>query len=189
VGPGRKPTKSDCAQFYEVKPPPSPEMSGENPRTITIHEAGHAVVAHRLGIPVDGMVINGRFGQTGLQPPPAGAGRARLERAATAALAGSVASAIHQGVSCKFTPNKEMLSDETRAEDLAGLICGGTTLETNALLQALADSAIELLNDRENWALVERLADELLTKGCLTAPEVATIVPLSARAGIEQPRS
>jgi len=156
-------------------------MSGLNPRAIAIHEAGHAVVAHRLGIPVAGIVIDGHFGQTGLQPPPAGAGRARLERAATAALAGSVASAIHRGASYKFNPSTEVLADETRAADLAGFICDVTTLETNALLQELADSASELLNDRENWALVERLADELLTKGCLTAPEVATIVPVSGR--------
>jgi len=155
-------------------------MSGLNPRTIAIHEAGHAVVAHRLGIPVVGMAIDEHFGQTGIQPPPAGAGRARIERAATVALAGSAASAIYQGVPYGFTPSVEIFADETRATDLIGLINGITTLEANALLHELADRASQLLTDRHNWTLVERLADELLVKGVLTAPDVAAIVPVSA---------
>jgi hypothetical protein len=154
------------------------------PRAIAIHEAGHAVVAHRLGEPVGGIFINELYGQTGFQPLPANAQRMDVERIATLTLAGSVASAIYQGAEYRFTPSGEMLSDEARAADLVERRFGITTLETNKVLQELADRARELLNDGENWALVERLADALLAKGgVLTAPEVAAVVPVSDRDG------
>jgi hypothetical protein len=64
------------------------------------------------------MKIEEQFGQTGVEPRSADAGRSRLERAATAALAGSVASAIHRGQSYGFAPSAEILADETRAAAL-----------------------------------------------------------------------
>jgi hypothetical protein len=107
-----------------------------------------------------------------------------VERMATLTLAGSVASAIYQGAEYRFTHSGEMLSDEARAADLVERRFGITTLETNKVLKELADRARELLNDGENWALVERLADVLLAKGgVLTAPEVAAVVPVSDRDG------
>ena len=97
-------------------------------------------------------------------------------------LAGDIAVAIHQGLaSVTFASSGEILDDMPRATALVRRIHDITELEVTELLKEVAERAGMLLGDSENWALVERLAAELLAKGCLTAPEVAAIVPLSRR--------
>jgi ATP-dependent Zn protease len=156
-------------------------MSAElDPRSIAIHEAGHAVVAHRLGERVIEMLISESGGATRLRPLTASMRRARIERVATVFLAGDIALAIYQGLtSLRFASSGEILGDMTRATALVGRIHGITEPEVTELLKDMAERAGKVLNSRENWALVERLTDELLTKRSLTGREVAAIVPLS----------
>lgn len=153
-----------------------------DPKTMAIHEAGHAVVAHRLGERVIRMLVHESYAATVIRPPPAGARRARIERMATACLAGHVALARYQGApSLTFVPSGELLDDVTAAAELVGRIHGITKPEVTEVLQDLGERAGKLLADRETWALVERLADELVTKRRLTAREVAAIVPVSKK--------
>lgn len=157
-------------------------MSAEelDPRSMAIHEAGHAVVAHRLGESVIGMVLDETHGATAIRQPPAEAQRSYLDTVATIYLAGPIALAMYQGIpAIDFEATGEILDDMTRATELLGRIPDITDAEKTDVLKGLADRAGKLLSDRENWALVEQLADELLTRKRLTDEDVAAIVPVS----------
>ncbi len=78
-----------------------------------------------------------------------------------------------------FAPTGEMLDDMTRATELLGRIPDITEAEITEVLKDLGDRVGKLLSDRETWAQVGRLADELLTKRRLTDEDVAAIAPLS----------
>jgi hypothetical protein len=149
--------------------------------TVAVHEAGHAVVAHRLGERVIAMVITASYGQTGIRPLTVGARRRRLERVATVFFAGDIALAIHRGLpALAFSSAGDLLGDQARAIAVIRRIRGITEAGVTELLPRLMERAADVLRAGENWALVRRLADELLTKRRLTSGEVAAIVPVSA---------
>jgi len=151
-----------------------------DPRSMAIHEAGHAVAAHRLGETVVAMVLEETHGATAIRQPPADAQRAYIERVAAVYLAGPIALAMYRGIpALPFAPTGEMLDDMTRATELLGRIPDITEAEITEVLKDLGDRVGKLLSDRETWAQVGRLADELLTKRRLTDEDVAAIAPLS----------
>lgn len=147
---------------------------------MAIHEAGHAVAAHRLGETVVAMVLEETHGATAIRQPPADAQRAYIERVAAVYLAGPIALAMYRGIPTRpFAPTADMLDDMTRATELLGHIPDITDTEVTEVLKDLTDRVVKLLSDRVAWAQVALLAEELLTRRRLSDEDVAAIVPLS----------
>ncbi len=151
-----------------------------DPKSMAIHEAGHAVAAHRLGETVVAMILEKTHGATAIRQPPADAPRAYLETVAAVYLAGPIALAIYRGIPVlAFAPTGDMLDDMTRATELLGRIPGVTDAEITDVVKGLTVHVGKMLGDRVTWAQLERLADELLRKGRLSDEDVAAIVPLT----------
>jgi len=157
---------------------------------VAIHEAGHAVVAHSLGIPVLSMSVRpSKYsrGRTELPRPmfrhlgrvrpgkPLGpSSQARIERWIMVMIAAGLAEAIHY----KDTEAVVELADAAAVDSFLKRI-SLIQADRLALREDLGRRTIALLQER--MTLVERLAVELVTRRRLTASEVGAIVPLSKR--------
>lgn len=107
--------------------------------------------------------------------------RRMLERRATVALAGPIAQAKHQGsTSIDLGYSGIRGDDATEAVLLLKRIFMVTKPEVQQLFEESGRRAMDLLTDRENWKLVERLADELVKRKYLGANEVVAIVPVAS---------
>ena len=151
------------------------------------HEAGHTVVAWRLGanpksatiIPHD--EVQGEIGREALFEIPSDFdgsdhARNRIERAIMICLAGPIAQR-------QFAPRSwrrwHGASDYQTAFDLA-LRINGSTRAAKAYLKWLEMRTQDLVNSL--WSFVERIADDLLTRGVLSLDEIqSALLPMHKR--------
>jgi len=145
-------------------------MTADRSETTAYHEAGHAVVAHALGLRVETVSVledEESLGRAsiplpeGFQPDDQGEGSVDLmERQLTATLAGAAAQRMFTGEDADLGGN-----DERGALSLL-MSLGETSEEMSAVADAADGRAEAIL--REEWVAVEALAERLLEAGELT---------------------
>jgi hypothetical protein len=156
-----------------------------------MHEAGHGVAFHYLGVPYSAISIRqsggGKVWLLGYEGNVKGAkerGRQAVINELTACFAGGAASRriLHTATGCG--------SDLKQARDLAALLCRGRDARQR-LLRSCSRRAAKLVADHE--AEVREVGDKLFGKGHLTAERVAAIcakhqkaVAAAARAAARQ---
>ena len=157
-------------------------MTGEHPRPGTrpdrltaIHEAGHAVVAHLLGLTVSQVEVIGNgedFGSCHTLRLPSGEAIARehaLEDALLVACAGAVAECIASGA----REWDEDSHDLERAVHLALQLTGDCEKAHDLILRTRRRVRRALMR---HWNAVETLAETLVRDGRVGSAEVSRIV-------------
>ena len=145
---------------------------------VSYHEAGHAVVGHRLGLElVDVDVLPDRaggHGHTNFKPPawfqrerPLGArGRRFVEAVVVTFLAGTLAEARSAGFE---NPDAGGFDLDAVVREWLLLLVGPA--ELGRRLTALEARAAGSVHDSDNWAAIERLAAALRRQSRLSARE------------------
>jgi hypothetical protein len=146
------------------------------------HEAGHAVIATLLGVPVRIATIEPRWGYDGLvRHDPVlsarnaeliadGRSRLRAERLILIALAGSEAQRRYRPSSVRRHHGQR---DAEKALDLAMRVCGSER-SVQAYLDWLSVVAADTVALR--WPAIERVAQALYERGSLAKDEVLRLV-------------
>jgi ATP-dependent Zn protease len=159
-----------------------------HPRTkqaTAFHEAGHAVMANRLGlrlrkvtiIPSEGLAgycqhfrgYRDKHMETGNDPYRV---RLRIEKHIMTALAGMVAQKFYSRRSFKPIHAR---SDMENAAQMAMSITGSTK-ESNAFMEWLYIRTTNELKDSVHWEAVKALAAELLLHGELTGKQATKVI-------------
>jgi ATP-dependent Zn protease len=146
------------------------EEIGDSLERTVIHEAGHAVVAHRFGWLVEYMELmpNGAGAAMTHQPRHGSLSRNandldRFQEQVAVGIAGYIAEEIKFGLSNPF----EVIDLRTRAYEEHGL----GDLEFGELIAVTEPQVQDLLKDQ--WATVERLSQALLTNRRLESEALA----------------
>jgi hypothetical protein len=166
-----------------VRPPRRRRSTGEE---VAFHEAGHAVVGHRLGLElVDVDTVGdgeGGHGHTNFKPPPwfhrdgplDERSRAFAEAVATTFLAGTVAEARRAG----FDNWSEAGFDlDSVVQDWLLLLVPAT--EVVDRLRDYGAAAAQLVDDPANWAAIEKLARLLFERRRLNGVEALAAAGLA----------
>jgi hypothetical protein len=160
----------------EVVRPPRERHSSEE--EVAFHEAGHAVVGHRLGLElVDVDMLGdgeGGHGHTNFKPSPwfrrdaplDERSRAFAEAVATTFLAGTVAEARRAGFDNWAEAGFDL---DSVVRDWLLLL--GPAAEVVDRLREYGAAAARLVDDPANWAAIEKLARVLLKRRRLTGGE------------------
>jgi hypothetical protein len=166
-----------------VRPPRYRRSSREE---VAFHEAGHAVVGHRLGLELvdldtlgDG---EGGHGHTNFKPPPWFRREAPLdersrefaEAVTTTFLAGTVAEARRAGFDNWSAAGFDL---DSVVRDWLLLLVPAAEIEDR--LRAFGAAAARLVDDPANWAAIEKLARVLLKKRRLSGAEALAAAGLS----------
>lgn len=152
---------------------------------VAYHEAGHAVVGHRLGLElVDVDVLadgDGGYGHTNFKPPswfrrdgpPDKRRRTFVEAVATTFLAGSVAEARRAGFQ-----NFDAAGFDLDSVVREWLLLLFPLAEVEDRLPAYEKVAARLVDDPANWEAIDKLARALLGQSRLTAAEALSAAGL-----------
>lgn len=187
---------------------PQNGRSAETDRAVALHEAGHAVVAFDLGMPVAEISILG-LGEVGgwVSTKPAEGGlmtRAMMERSAIVMLAGRAADTIlgsgaHAGAAADIEAVNTLLRTamldlglygslaDARNSDLRNWQGDGVSLWTaiSAELARLYDGAAEIVRRRRGD--IVRLVEVLLVERVVTGDRLAEIIGADVQADADLP--
>ena len=147
-------------------------------RKSAYHEAGHAVVARYLGVPVKSLKIDSSGGIVRLDnviPESRRTGSTKLLRLG---IAGEVAEQIKFG-----DWNRDWVSDDRRkfhqlVQYLAGFrgrVLPGSTVA--AVREYHREQCLEILSQPEVWEWLEAVAESVLERGVLTGEEIDRLRP------------
>src|SRR5262249_13607681 len=150
--------RAALARYYRLADGPRPPRLDD--RTLSVHEAAHAVLGHLLGDHVLHVAIAPRarelLGSVQIEPPPGGlAPAARL-----VVLMPGGAGAAH---ALPRRPRRDS-GDRQAAARVARSATGGDALETALWVTDALRAAYERLDDPRTWALVERVGAALVAR-------------------------
>ena len=202
---GRPPAEADLrAAIMPVDPRPPQEL-----RHVAIHEAGHAVIAHRLGFQIDSVTIRAAGtagGWTGIVLPSV-SDRMRIEARVQLLLAGRAANEAFgapadTGASSDLAEATRLLAAARASFGLAGQLVVRASAE-DALALVARDPALAEAVNREMARLmiatrrmvgesmndIQRVAEALVDRSVLDGAELESlIVSKSVRADRREPR-
>jgi hypothetical protein len=191
--------KLSAADMREQMLPPD-HRSHEDLRAIALHEAGHAVVAHYLGVTVEHITLlqDGQSGgHTRSRPSTLVLGWAGVNDQVTILLGGRAADIVlgsgpNAGAEHDLERATAMLADALDRQGLGSSLAYRPRLlphaghaELEAHLSRLLDRAIDIIRLDQDIAL--RLANRLLAQRVLSAAEIAYVLRRSEKAAVRIP--
>ena len=150
----------------------------EDFRDTAYHEAGHAVVARYLGVPVKSLKIDSSGGIVRLDNVIPESRRTGSTKLLQLGIAGEVAEQIKFG-----DWNRHGVSDDRRkfhslVQYLAGLrgrVLPGSTVAS--VREYHREQCLEILSQPEVWEWLEAVAESVLERGVLTGEEIDRLRP------------
>ncbi len=162
--------RAALARHYRLDDGPRPLRLDD--RTLSVHEAAHAVVGWQEGDRVLGIAITPRaeanLGVVHLAPPRGGIAPGARLIALMAGEAGVARALPHR-------PRSDS-GDRAAAARIASAATGGDDVESALAITNGLDAARRRLEDPTTWSLVERVAEALVIRRTLDADEFQTLV-------------